>query len=254
MAQEKDISLVNKCFRFRCYQNTLEGSNLNHKKENPYREIALDILHNLVPGSKVIGLGSGSSVASTLIQLNKVSKCEGLVFVPTSIQIKIVAESLGLKFADEGKIPEIDFVFDGADQIDSNFNLIKGGGGALLKEKILIEAAKAFVIIADTFKFVDTFQIPVPIEVHPFARMSVFNHLKKMGLLPKLRLLAKDYPYITENGNLIYDASFSPIKDFREMTAKIKSVPGVIEVGLFTRRANRFYSINPDQTYSILIP
>lgn len=232
----------------------VEESNLNYKKENPYREIALDISQNFLPGSKVIGLGSGSSVASTLIQLKKVSKCEGLVFVPTSIQIKIVAESLGLRFVDEGKIPEIDFVFDGADQIDSNFNLIKGGGGALLKEKILIEVTKAFVIIADTFKFVDTFKIPVPIEVHPFARMSVINHLEEMGLLPKLRLLAKGYPYITENGNLVYDAAFSPINDFRRMTAMIKSVPGVIEVGLFTRRANRFYSINPDQTYSILVP
>jgi ribose 5-phosphate isomerase A len=227
---------------------------LQYKRENPYREIAVDILHNFVPGSKIIGLGSGSSVASTLVQLAEISKCEDLEFVPTSIQIKIVAESLGFRFADEGKVPEIDFVFDGADQVDSNFYLIKGGGGALLKEKILIEAARTFVIIADTFKFVRRFGMPVPIEVHPFARMSVISQLERMGLIPKLRLIGKGYPYITENGNVVYDTAFTPNNDLKVMTEKIKAVPGVIEVGLFTKRANRYYSINHDQSCSILTP
>jgi ribose 5-phosphate isomerase A len=254
MTQEKDLKLVNRCLQFRCHRGILEESNLKFREEDPFREIAADIFNKFVFSSKIIGLGSGSSVASTLVHLANLSNCEEFKFIPTSIQIKIVAESLRLNIADEGKIPEIDFVLDGADQIDSNFNMIKGGGGALLKEKIVIDAAKTFVIIADTIKFVERFEIPVPIEVHPFARISALHPLEKMGFSPKLRLLGKGYPYITESGNLVYDTAFSPTDNLRGIEEDIKTIPGVMEVGFFTKKANCFYSINMDRTYSIVSP
>lgn len=224
------------------------------KKEDPFLKIATDIFKQFVSSSKIVGLGSGSSVASTLVHLANLSNGIDLKFVPTSIQIKIAAESLGLNIADEGRIPEIDFALDGADQIDSDFNMIKGGGGALLKEKIVLEAARTFVIVADKVKFVKRFEMPVPIEVHPFARISVLYLLEKMGLSPKLRLVTKGYPYITENGNIVYDTAFSPTHNLRGMEEDIKTIPGVIEVGFFTKKANCFYSINPDRTYSIFSP
>jgi ribose 5-phosphate isomerase A len=254
MTQEKDLKLVDGCLQFRCHHVKPEDSNLTVKKEDPFREIAADIFKQFVSSSKIIGLGSGSSVASTLVHLANLSNGEDFKFVPTSIQIKIAAELLGLNIADEGRIPEIDFALDGADQIDSNYNMIKGGGGALLKEKIVLEAAKTFVIVADTVKFVERFEMPVPIEVHPFARISVLHPLEKMGLSPKLRLVGKGYPYITENGNVVYDAAFSPTHNLRAMEVDIRAVPGVIEVGFFTKKANRFYSINPDRTYCIVSP
>ncbi len=254
MTQEKDLKLVNRVFNLDVIMLYPEESNLKIKKEDPFRKIAADIFKQFVSSSKIIGLGSGSSVASTLVHLANLSIGVDLKFVPTSIQIKIAAESLGLNIADEGRIPEIDFALDGADQIDSNFNMIKGGGGALLKEKIVIEAARTFVIVADTVKFVERFEMPVPIEVHPFARISVLQPLEKMGLSPKLRLVGKGYPYITENGNVVYDTAFPPTHNLRGMEEDIRTVPGVIEVGFFTKKANRFYSINPDRTYSIVSP
>jgi ribose 5-phosphate isomerase A len=254
MTQEKGLKLVNRCLQFRCHHVISEASSLKIKEEDPFSEIAADIFKQFVSSSKIIGLGSGSSVASTLVHLANLSNGENFKFIPTSIQIKIVAESLGLNIAGEGRIPEIDFALDGADQIDSNFNMIKGGGGALLKEKIVIEAARTFVIIADTVKFVKRFEMPVPIEVHPFARISVLQPLEKMGLSPKLRLVGKGYPYITENGNVVYDTAFPAIHNLKGMKDDIRAVPGVIEVGFFTKKANRFYSINPDRTYSIVSP
>ena len=98
-------------------------------------------------GSRVIGLGSGSTVSHIVREMSKLPDKESIEFVPTSLQIKIEAEKSSLRIADESRIPEIDVVFDGADQIDGKFNMIKGGGGALLREKILISAAKKMVIV-----------------------------------------------------------------------------------------------------------
>ena len=134
----------------------------------------------------------------------------------TSLQIKNSAQAIGLNMIDESYIPDIDFVLDGANQIDSHFNMIKGGGGALLREKIVISAAKCFAIVGHSNKYVDTFKIPIPIEVHPFARSFVLNELLGIGATPKLRMLDKGYPFVTENGNIIYDTQlYSLSRDAR---------------------------------------
>jgi ribose 5-phosphate isomerase A len=154
-----------------------------------------------------------------------------------------------LEIVDENHIPEIDIVFDGADQIDSQYNMIKGGGGALLKEKILISAAKQVVIVANSAKFVGKFNRPVPIEVHPFARSTVSKKLKENSLQVQLRILEKGYPFITENGNIIFDVTFNSIIDVPKKEIELKSIPGVLEVGLFTRRADIYYKAKSDGNF-----
>ena len=174
-------------------------------------------------------------MAALVRELADLSYMTSVVFVTTSIQIKIEAEKVGLKIVDESSIADINVVFDGADQIDSDFNMIKGGGGALLREKVLISAANKVVILADVTKFVKQLTQPIPIEVHKFARSLVMKRLKEVGGSPKLRTMDKGYPSVTENGNIVLDTSFSSLGNPRGKEIELKSIPGVLEVGLFTR-------------------
>jgi ribose 5-phosphate isomerase A len=202
----------------------------------------------LAEGARIIGLGSGSTAAKIVKELAGL-KDEKMEFVPTSIQIKLEAEKNNLTIADENRIPDIDIVFDGADQIDEAFNMIKGGGGALLREKILISSAKRVVILADESKFVKQFTWPVPVEVHSMARSSASRKLVAAGGKPSLRTLDKGYPFITENGNLILDTYFDSIKDPRAKEMELRSIPGVMEVGLFTRKADFYFKARNDGTF-----
>jgi ribose 5-phosphate isomerase A len=202
----------------------------------------------LAQGTRIVGLGSGSTAAKIVKELASL-KDDRMEFVPTSTQIKIEAEKNNLTIADENRIPKIDIVFDGADQIDGSFNMIKGGGGALLREKILISSAKRVVILADESKFVKQFSRPVPIEIHPMARSSASRKLIDVGGKPSLRSLDKGYPFITENGNLILDTAFASIKDPRAKEIELKSIPGVMEVGIFTRKADVYYKAKNDGTF-----
>jgi len=192
-------------------------------------------------------------MAALVRELADLSYKTSVVFVTTSIQIKIEAEKVGLKIVDESSFADIDVVFDGADQIDSDFNMIKGGGGALLREKVLISAANKVVILADVTKFVKQLTQPIPIEVHKFARSPVMKRLKEVGGSPKLRTLDKGYPYITENGNIVLDTSFSSLGNPRGKEIELKSIPGVLEVGLFTR-ANIYYKAKNDGSFEIIQP
>jgi ribose 5-phosphate isomerase A len=205
-----------------------------------------------VKGAKVVGLGSGSTVAHIVREMAKLPDKVSIEFIPTSLQIKLEAEKSALRLADESRIPDIDIVFDGADQIDSKFSMIKGGGGALLREKILISAAKKVVIVADASKFVQSFNRSVPIEVHPMARSTVYKKLTEIGSRPALRTLDKGYPFVTENGNIILDTTFPSIPDPKKKEIEIKSMAGVLEVGLFTRRADVYYKAKGDGTFEAI--
>jgi ribose 5-phosphate isomerase A len=202
----------------------------------------------LAKGSTTIGLGSGSTAAYIVRELARIGD-EKMEFVPTSIQIKVEAEKNNLRIADENRIPAIDIVFDGADQIDGEFNMIKGGGGALLREKILISSAKKVVILADESKFVKRFSRSVPIEVHPMARTSVAVRLTDVGGKPSLRTIDKGYPFITENGNVILDTTFASMPDPPAKEKELKNIAGVMEVGIFTRRADVYYKAKQDGTF-----
>ena len=207
----------------------------------------------VVKDAKVVGLGSGSTVSFIVRELAKLPNRGSIEYVPTSLQIKLEAEKSSLRIADESIIPDMDIVFDGADQIDSKYNMIKGGGGALLREKILISAAKKVVIVADASKFVESFSRSVPIEVHPMARSLVSKKLEEMMGKPKLRILDKGYPFVTENGNLILDVLFSTITDAKKMELELKNIAGVLEVGIFTRRADIYYKAKTDGSFETII-
>jgi ribose 5-phosphate isomerase A len=202
--------------------------------------------------AKVVGLGSGSTVAHIVREMARLPGKESIEFVPTSLQIKLEAEKSGLLLTDESRIPDIDIVFDGADQIDGKFNMIKGGGGALLREKILISAARQVVIVADATKFVQSFTRSVPIEVHPMARSTVSRKLSQIGGRPVLRTLDKGYPFVTENGNIILDTTFASIPDPRKKEIELKMIAGVLEVGIFTRRADVYYKAKSDGTFDTI--
>lgn len=205
-----------------------------------------------VKGARVVGLGSGSTVAHIVREMANVPNKGSIEFIPTSLQIKLEAEKIALKIADESRIPDIDIVFDGADQIDGEFSMIKGGGGALLREKILISAAKKVIIVAHEGKFVQSFNRPVPIEVHPMARSFLHKKLTEVGGRPALRTLDKGYPFITENGNVILDTTFTSIPDPKKKEVELKCMAGVLEVGLFTRRADVYYKAKTDGTFETI--
>ena len=211
------------------------------KRKLDFSSMVKDVLRQHVRSNQIVGLGSGTTMAYLVRELGKSSYKKSLKFVVTSLQIKIEAEKAGLIVMDAPQMEQIDIVFDGADQIDSNFFMIKGGGGALLREKIVMYSARTVVILADSSKFVDKFNRSIPIEVHPFARTSVFRTLVEYGAQLKLRQSGTGYPYITENGNIIFDTYFPSVYNPGDLENELTCIPGIIEVGIFTRRADRYY-------------
>lgn len=218
------------------------------------QRLAKDAVSRFVRPNQVVGLGSGSTAAYIVREMALLKDKNAILCIPTSLQIKVEAERSGLQFADESRISDIDVVFDGADQIDAKFNMIKGGGGALLREKILISSAKTVVIVADENKFVKSFSRSVPIEVHPMARTSVAKKLQEASGNPVLRTLDKGYPFITENGNIILDTLFPSITDPKKAELELKGIAGVMEVGLFTRTADFCYVAKGDGTFEVARP
>jgi len=196
----------------------------------------------LVKNHQTIGLGSGRSATAFVKSLSSLVKKKKFIIkcIPTSLQIKLEAEKGNLHLIDT-VLDKIDIVFDGADQIDKGKNLIKGGGGALLRENILINAAKKVVIMADDSKFVTNFDRSVPVEVHPLARNTVTKNISKIGGKPKLRTLDRGYPFITENGNIILDCNFGVIKKPKLLREKNKNISGVLEAGIITRKTDIIY-------------
>ena len=221
--------------------------------DNAIKALSLDAL-KFVKNDYVVGLGSGRAATalvkslSTFVKTKKINiKC-----IPTSMQIKLIAEKGGLALIDADQIDKIDVVFDGADQIDKNKFLIKGGGGALLKENILISAAKKVIIMADKSKFVTNFNRTVPIEVHPSARKIITKNILKIDGVPTLRVLERGYPFVTENGNVILDCDFGIIKNPKILQQKMLNMPGVLEVGIFTRKPDIIYKAKTNGKFDIL--
>ncbi len=192
-----------------------------------------------VSESRYLGLGSGSTVSCFVKVLGRAVAAEKrkIFVIPSSTQIQLVAEESGLEVADlSSHLTKLEVTVDGADQIDEDLNLLKGGGGALYKERILINSSRSVIILADESKFVKKLSLPVPVEFSPFARQMVEQDLRAFGGQPQLRRDLKDYPFFTENGNLIFDADYGSISDPQDLYKKIKNVFGVVEVGLFTIR------------------
>jgi ribose 5-phosphate isomerase A len=207
------------------------------------------------PGMK-LGLGTGSTVQYVLEEVARRINNEDqeLLCVPTSVRTEKECERLGIPVHTLDLMPHLDLTIDGADELDDELNLIKGGGGALLREKVVAAASKRVVIIADASKHVKELgsTFPVPIEIVPFATRSLWPRIQMQGANVLLREGAtKDEPYVTDNGNWIFDAKFARIRDPAAMERTIKLMPGVCEVGIFTRLAHRAYVAGDDGVTTI---
>jgi ribose 5-phosphate isomerase A len=214
------------------------------------QRVASDAVNRfLKQGVRVIGLGSGPMTAAIVREISRLPHKGNLQCVATSTQIKLEAEDGDLKIGTEDLITRLEVVFDGADQVDMDGNMIKGVGGALLREKILHSAAKTVVITAESTKYVESFNRSVPIEIHPFARHIVQKKLEDLGGEPRLRMLDEGYVYVTENGNFILDTMFRSLSEVGSREVELKSIPGVLEVGLFTRRADMYYKAKDDGSF-----
>ena len=202
----------------------------------------------------VIGLGSGRAATALVKSLSKLIKLKGYNIrgIPTSLQIKLIAEKGGIPLVEADQVDFIDIVFDGADQIDSQKYVIKGGGGALLRENILFSLAKKVVVMADKTKFVKNLTRTVPIEIHPLARNSITKSIKKLGGESQIRSLDRGYPFFTENGNIILDCDFGTVKNPKTLTQKIKQTSGVLESGIFLRKPDIIYKAKIDGKFDIL--
>lgn len=202
----------------------------------------------------IVGLGSGRAATALVKSLSRLIEVKGyhIVAIPTSLQIKQVAEKVGISLVEADQVDHIDVVFDGADQIDSQKFVIKGGGGALLRENILFSLAKKIVVMADKTKFVKNFTRAVPVEIHPLSRNSVANSIQKLGGKATLRSLDRGYPFITENGNIILDCDFGKIKNPKALSQKIKQIPGVMESGIFLRKPDIVYKAKTGGKFEII--
>jgi len=199
----------------------------------------------------IVGLGSGSTTAYVIQEIGEKIRLEGLriLGVPTSHQAMMLAVHCGVPLTTLNEHPQLDLAIDGADQIDRDLNLIKGGGGALTREKIVASAAKQFVIVADETKLVERLGTnhTVPVEVLPFAVPTVMVKLRELKGKPVLREGGgKVGPLVTDNGNFVVDVDFGPVDDVKELHLQLKLIPGVIETGLFVGMADVVYLGKPD--------
>lgn len=220
------------------WENSI-GDNFNWGLEitnKEQKEIVAKKITKLVKNNQTIGIGSGSTVFLSLTHIAKKVKSENLNIkvIPTSFEIELACSSLGLTLTTL-KQDKPDWYFDGADEVDPNNNLIKGRGGAMFREKLLLVSSKNNYIIVDDSKMVDQLgtKFQVPIEIYPDSINYVRNCLIKMDATAiNLRIAQKkDGPVITENGNFILDVSFKSIQNHYEKD--IKNIVGVIESGLF---------------------
>ena len=204
----------------------------------------------LVEPGMVVGLGTGSTAVWFVRALG--ARNLDVVGVPTSRATATLAESLGIRLAELGDTPTIDLTIDGADEIGPGLSLIKGGGGALLREKLVWEASRRCVVIADAAKAVTTLgKFPLPIEVvafgHKTTALRICDALSEcdIGIAPRLRM--KDgAPVRTDGGNLIYDAACGRIEEPAALAFALKSVTGVVDHGLFLDLAELALIGTPD--------
>jgi ribose 5-phosphate isomerase A len=188
-----------------------------------------------------VGIGSGTTVKYAIELLGeRVRQGLKIIGVPTSNVTADLAAHQGIELATFEEVQELDVAIDGADEIGPELSLIKGGGGALLHEKIVASAAKDFIIVVGEGKVVHHLgNFPLPVEVIPFAAGLVRNHLDELGGKPVLRPGPEGGHYVTDEQNWIFDCHFGAIENPHELAAEIRSIVGVVEHGLFLDMATR---------------
>lgn len=199
------------------------------------RPAAIKAVDDYVKDGMVVGLGTGNAANMAVDRIAELAK-DGMEFtlVSSSIQTEEYARNLGLEITDLNTVDRIDVTIDGADEIGPGLDLVKGLGGALLKEKILASMTDKEIIVADDFKRVPVLGVAtaLPVEVCRFACERTASKLRSMGSEPVLRM-RDGIPFVTDEGHYIYDCKFASIPDPRATEAEIDTIPGVVECGLF---------------------
>ena len=209
-----------------------------------------------VKDGMIVGLGTGSTADYALHRLGERIRNERLNItgIPTSLRTELLARELGIPTVDFNGVTHVDVTIDGADEIDRAFNMIKGGGGALLREKLVARASRLEVIVIDPSKLVEQLGVAyaVPVEVVPFGWSQTAKALHALGCESKLRVQASNQPYQTDNGNYMIDCNFPGIDDPAALEQRMNAVSGVVECGLFIGLAHRLIIGNSDGRTEIL--
>lgn len=202
----------------------------------------------LVQSGMRLGIGTGST-AEEFVRLLAERVADGLeiVGVPTSERTARLCLELGVPLTTLDEMPLLDLVIDGADEVDPKLNLVKGGGGALLREKIVAAASQAMIVIADESKLVETLgRFPLPIEVNRFGlkatMLAVEKAARRLDLAGPLNIrMNGEDPFLTDGGHFIVDASFGRIPDPRALSDALHAIPGVVEHGMFLGMASKVF-------------
>jgi ribose 5-phosphate isomerase A len=207
------------------------------------KEVAGRRAAEMIEDGMTVGLGTGSTVFFCLERLAERIREENLVVrcVPTSVDTETKAIERDIPLATLEEVASIDITIDGADEIDESFDMIKGGGGALLREKVVASVTRREVIVIGPDKLVDRLgrRFLLPVEVVPFARPTVVRRLKRLGAVPTLRMNSEGGVYTTDNGNHILDCKFEDgIADAPALERDLALLPGVVESGLFVGLAH----------------
>jgi ribose 5-phosphate isomerase A len=223
------------------------------------KKAALTAVEENIRSGMIIGIGSGSTVIYAVEAIGKRNSETDmkLICIPSSFQARQLIVENGLTLGSLDQYPEIDLDIDGADEIDKSLNLIKGGGGCLVQEKILASASNKLIIIADYRKksdyLGDNWKNGVPIEIIPSAYVPIMKKLAKLGGKPTLRMAkVKAGPLVSDNGNFIIDADFGRIMNPQELNLTLLQIPGVVDTGLFVNMASKAYIGQKDGKVEII--
>lgn len=191
-----------------------------------------------VESDMVVGLGHGSTALFALRRIAELLHCgelQNVMGVPCSTQVESEAHRLGIPLTTLGEHPVVDLTIDGADEVDSNLDLIKGGGGAFLREKIVAQASRREIIVVDESKLSPKLgtHSPLPTEVIPFGWRSQASYLHSLGMRPTLRRNRDGTPFKTDQGNLILDCPCGPISEPAQLAGRLNERAGIVEHGLF---------------------
>jgi ribose 5-phosphate isomerase A len=207
-------------------------------RRDEFKKQAAEAAVEFIQSGMVVGLGHGSTVHYALDALQaklKSGALKEIIGIPCSIQTEAEATRLGISLGDLNAVGSIDITIDGADEVDPQLNLIKGAGGALLREKIVAQACRREIIVVDEGKLSDQLgeKCPLPIEVMPFGWKHQVTFLQGLGGKAKLRLEDHDQPALSDQGNYLLDCHFGPIADPATLARELESRSGIIAHGLF---------------------